>query len=513
MNSPPRSPFPEPPPSSGAQLREIIRVLALRGWIVLLFVLAVGGAALAWALIQTDKYRATAVLVYDPGNAGRALTGSEDFPVLSAAPAEPATALKTITSLVRTAPVRRRAEQDAGPISEEVTASSTPDTNIIELTAEAGSAERAALVANVWSDALARARSDANQAGLREGISLIERELATTRDPRARKRLERQLQTLRVSAALQQSDVRVAERASEPTSSFSPKLPRDVAIGAIAGALLGLLFVAGAELLDRRIKSPADAEETWEAPVLAQIPPSAPEATSNGAPDRAAMEAFRYLQANLAFLAAAKEVRVIAVTSPLQEEGKTTVARGLAESLAAAGLDVALLDCDFRHPQLTEALDVGESGLSNLLAGSASLQDLVREVPLDGYQARANGSARLFRVIGAGPSPPNPYELFSSEAMRETLRTLASQHDYVILDCAPLLPVSDSVPIIAAVDGVIVAQRLNLSKADAAYRAREVIERTNGRLLGLALAVPRRLYEKSGGYGYGYPGRLIRLQR
>jgi Mrp family chromosome partitioning ATPase len=90
--------------------------------------------------------------------------------------------------------------------------------------------------------------------------------------------------------------------------------------------------------------------------------------------------------------------------------------------------------------------------------------------------------------------------------MDDLLASLRHDWDYIVLDCAPLLPVSDSVPIVSKVDGVVIAVRLYHSRSDAVRRARVLVDRAKANVLGLAVAVPSSQAQPYG-YGYGYgPG-------
>jgi receptor protein-tyrosine kinase len=496
----------------GTQFRQLLRVVAERWWIPLVFTVVLAAAAYLRASAETPKYQATATMVYAPQDASRALSGNPDFPSLqSAGSASDPTALNTVAKLVGTTLVRQRAVQRIGPISEPVSASIEPSTNLIEVSVVANDPKRAAAVANAWANAVAAARSDANRASLINGIRLVRQQLqAESRpggDKHARQTLTRQLQTLQVASAVQQSDVHVVQPATVPTSRVSPTPVRDAVIGALAGLLLGILVLTAIEVLDRRLKTVHDAEEAWGAPLLASLPPSAPSMVGPEIADRATAEAFRHLQANLTFVGAAREARVVAVTSPVKAEGKTTTALGLAVTLASAGRPTILLDCDLRRRTVSSRLELGDVvGVSSLLAGVSETDDARHSVPVavGKAQAASNGQRRTLDVIGSGPIPPNPFELFSSARLRALLDELRGRYDYVVLDCPPLLPVSDTVPIVAAVDGVLVAELLYVSRSDNAQRARAMIGRAGGIVLGLVIGAAKRAYDSGYGYGYGY---------
>ena len=500
-------------PSAGAQLRRTLRVLRERWWILLVFVALLAAGAYLRASREPKVYQATATLLYAPSNASQALTGNPDFPGLNSASttADPTT-FQTIVDLVDSRAVRRHAAALVGPIpaSQSVQASIEQGSNLILLTADAGTGRRAAAVANAWARAVSEVRAGSKRAGVFSAIALVRQKLRqgsnAGSDQVPARVLRRQLQQLQVLAALQQSDVQVAQAATAPSTPASPTPVKDAAIGGLAGLLLAIFILALVEVLDRRMKTVPDAERAWGAPLLGSLPPGAPQHVDMELKHNPTREALQYLQANLTFIGATRTARVIAVTSPLKAEGKTTTALGLAVTLAASGRSTALLDCDFRRRTITEKLEIGSGGISNVLAGTTDIPNVIMEVPVSlGPDAATNGARRTLDVVGAGPTPPNVLELLSGERFRRLIEELRHTHDYVVVDCAPLLPISDTLPIVAAVDGVLITELLYTSRFDSARRARMLIESAGGRILGLVIgATKKRAYDAGYGYGYGY---------
>ena len=143
-------------------------------------------------------------------------------------------------------------------------------------------------------------------------------------------------------------------------------------------------------------------------------------------------EELNTLRTNIQFSGVDK--KIIAVTSCLSGEGKSTITYHLAGSLAELGKRVLLIDADMRKSVLVNILENGnvDKGLSHYLSGQCSLSEAVY----------ATDISRL-HILFAGPTPPNPTELLSGELFRDTLESFRDIYDYILIDCAPVGMVID----------------------------------------------------------------------
>jgi capsular exopolysaccharide synthesis family protein len=217
-------------------------------------------------------------------------------------------------------------------------------------------------------------------------------------------------------------------------------------------------------------------------------------------------EAFQMLRGALMYFNVDQRLKSVVITSPGQEDGKTTVAVRLAQSAARAGRSVILVDADLRRPQIGPRLFVQSSiGLGTVLTGESDLWSAMVELPVSAEgdsQITAQGS---LRVLPAGPAAPNPSELLSSEKMERTLREMESGADLVIIDSAAALAVSDALPLLRWTSGVVMIARLNRTTRAAIRRLQKIITSANGTLLGVvATGAPSRGGYDGYGYGYGY---------
>jgi capsular exopolysaccharide synthesis family protein len=279
----------------------------------------------------------------------------------------------------------------------------------------------------------------------------------------------------------------VTRPATVPTAASSPRTTLDLTLGLLVGVVLGFGVAVLRKTLDNSVASPDDLEQTAEAPVLAVVgfdkrssrEPIALRADSHG--PRA--EGFRQLRTNLQFINIDQRPRVIAVTSPLPAEGKTSTALNLAATLAEAGFSVCLVEADLRKPSLARTLGlIGDVGLTTVLVGKATVEEVTQ-----------NAGPNL-AVITSGPIPPNPSELLVSAQTESVLRQIAQKADYTIIDSAPLLPVTDGAEAAALADANLLVVRSGRTTRHQVRRAIEVLAKVNKRPVGTILNMA-----KSGG--------------
>ena len=188
-----------------------------------------------------------------------------------------------------------------------------------------------------------------------------------------------------------------------------------------------------------------------------------------------------------------RSISVVQVTSSIAGEGKTTTAANLAVVLAQAGLRVALVDADLRRPRIHEVFVLPQTpGFIDLVLGEDA-KVVVNHVDI--------GGGNRLSVFTSGAVPSSPSELLSSRRTKQLLNEMGGHYDYVIVDSAPILPVSDSVALSGTVDGVIVvAQAGNVTGANLVETV-ERLDRVSAPILGLVLNRASR--SSNGTYSYG----------
>ena len=233
----------------------------------------------------------------------------------------------------------------------------------------------------------------------------------------------------------------------------------------------------------------------------------APEVQTSPAPFQAAVQAsgsllneeFRLLAARVRTMGESAPFRIIGIVSAVAGEGKTTVALGLATTLARATRQrVLIIEADLRKPALERYLGLppGE-GVSDWLAGSATLAPI---------RTLAGGSVGL---LSAGSATLESMDALGSERMAALVAAGGEGFPYVILDCPPLTPFADAVALQDHVDGFLMVVRAGQAPLEALARAAERVKA--GRIRGLVFVDEPEILAKDYTYGYRrYSGQAQR---
>jgi capsular exopolysaccharide synthesis family protein len=291
-----------------------------------------------------------------------------------------------------------------------------------------------------------------------------------------------------VISALEQTNekgqpvVRV-EVVAGPRLEDDPVAPRplnNLAMAAMVGLIVGAALVVAREVTDSAVRSVETLQTLVSAPVLARVPVDARAPTGAGPfvsdNDSPRAEALRQLRANLQYADGDRAVQVIAVTSAVEKEGRSATACSLGLLFAEAGRRVLVVDAELRRPRLAAFLGrENAAGLSTVLSGGASVD-----------QALQPWGAGLW-LLSAGHSPPNPSELLSSPRMAEVIEELRGRFDIIIVDCPPLLAVTDAAIVAARSDGALLVVRSRKTKNAQVTTAVRALHAVDARVLGCVL--------------------------
>ncbi len=340
-----------------------------------------------------------------------------------------------------------------------------------------------------------------------KGIPLKERqlvEISRDRDvkgARYQALLQQKAETeLSLNAAV--ADSRVVSEAEASTEPVSPNILFAYLVSVMSALGIAVLIIALKEGFNRTILFRSEIENFTSVPVIGEVIHDAsgqPIVISHDRKNFIA-EQFRQIRTSLSYLGISSKKKKILVTSSIPGEGKSFIAANLAISLALTDKKVVLLEVDLRKPKLSEIFGMQHSvnGMSNYLIGDKEADEIIR---------RTEANPNLF-IISAGPIPPNPSELILNGRIQELLAYLENAFDYIVIDTAPVSPVTDAYLLSQFCDATLYVVRH-------AYTPRIYLQLLdeNNRVRGLknlALifnGVKARGIGKGGygnGYGYGY---------
>lgn len=395
-----------------------------------------------------------------------------------------------------------------------VSATPVADADFLQIAATAGSGAQAALLANAFAQAYVRERSTNANDAVREAIAALQENLSEIPDilpNRAQRRsLTSRIERLQLILALPTTTARQFEVAEPPAQADGTPASRFAIFGFAVGFVLGLGAAYALEALGRRIKWSGDVEALYDQPLLAQLPHARNTERPGFSASADLVEGVRTLRTNLQLKGlngSGAPVRTILVTSAVAGEGKSTVVRHLALAYREAGTRVVVVDADLRHSGLTRTVGLeGRPGLVQVIAGQNTLDDALVDVAVGGLGdtpgAADDGSqtsvpdekgdpfARFFgedgpkrllprsegiSVLAAGSGASDPAAALGS--VKGLLEDLRGRFDVVVIDSAPLLPVSDALPLLRVVDGVLIATRLGVTTRNAAQELTRTLRR------------------------------------
>ena len=285
--------------------------------------------------------------------------------------------------------------------------------------------------------------------------------------------------------------------ASVPTSPTSPRPVQSVALGLIAGLVIGVGLAVLRKALDVRLHQPKDVTDAVEYPVIASIPRDLglvkDPVVMLSAPSSATGERYRQLRTNLRFFNLDTDSSwTFAVTSSIEGEGKTVTSINIAFALAESGDKVLLIDADLRRPKIAQYLQLeGSAGLTTVLLNRATFADVVQPLGMGCPD-----------VLTSGDVPPNPAELIGARRMKQFLEMVSQEYQCVIIDAAPVLPVADTLGLLPHVRGTVVvaaAEKVTIPQLRTGLAS---IERAGAQVMGIVLNKVRR--HKNGHEYYNY---------
>lgn len=317
-------------------------------------------------------------------------------------------------------------------------------------------------------------------------------------------------QSLKIQEAQEEIPWEVIEAPVWAENPISPNIPRNLTLGAVATILVGIGFALVLERLDNVYHTLDELKQQTKLPVLGTIPinkklPGAPTTNSlekvgrffstpftwvipglrkkltaysygGDAQFSHFLEAIRVLNTNIQLLSSDRPIHSVAISSSTPGDGKSTISLFLAQTAAAMGKKVLLVDADMRKPQVHARLQLPNSlGLSNLIAQTRSPEEVINDqLPIPGLS-----------VLTAGKIPPNPTKLLSSEKMKGLIKYFEEIFDLIIYDTPPVLGLADTTLLTPKTDGLILVTRIEKTERSALTQALDNLKLSRVNVLGI----------------------------
>ncbi|WP_206245181.1 GumC family protein [Novosphingobium terrae] len=287
---------------------------------------------------------------------------------------------------------------------------------------------------------------------------------------------------------LNSPDARISALSPVPTVPTSPNIPLAVLSALLAGVGLGIAGVFFAEYLDSGVSTKADVERRLRVRYAGSVPelkstlgnvrvPQSPQDYIIDHPNSAFAEAFRSLRAIL-MLRSNSGPRVVAITSALPREGKSTTSICLARTFVGSEIRTVLVDCDIRRRSASDALLPPDSrGLLDYFAGKVSITEAI-------VQDRFTNLSVLGTTIAADAG----HDIMTRANIDRMLEDLRAHFDVILLDTAPVLALAETRDLAVTADSVLIVTRWRATSRKAVDAAIQLLLNAGARVRGLALS-------------------------
>ncbi|MFM9863367.1 MAG: GumC family protein [Micropepsaceae bacterium] len=296
---------------------------------------------------------------------------------------------------------------------------------------------------------------------------------------------------------IQSPDARIIQGAAVPLDASFPNKPLIMGVTLFGAGVMGMLIALMLERLDNGFRIGPEIERATRLSNLAVVP------MLKGAkhvadrivqkPLSVFSESIRSVHAGLQLSNVDKPPKVVVITSSMPSEGKTSLAVSLGRLASKSGARVLLIDGDLRHPSvgLQFSPRPPEAGLVEVLAGRLELASVLHRDPISPLE-----------FVPVAHPPANPADLLASQAMRSMIHELRNHYDLIILDAAPVLPVSDTRMLARLADKVIYVVKWDQTPREAVVSGIKLLRDANADIAGTVLT--QADLRRHAIYGYGY---------
>ncbi|MCX7592609.1 MAG: polysaccharide biosynthesis tyrosine autokinase [Fischerella sp.] len=315
-------------------------------------------------------------------------------------------------------------------------------------------------------------------------------------------------ETLQIQVAQSELPWQLIQAPVQPTTPVSRKVQRNLITGLIVSLVFGVGTALLVEKIDNTYHSIQVLKKKVKEPLLGTIPfekhlqgsqhqisipkisiGRIPDLLAKNIPDSAAvserefgsystnfLEALRVLYTNIQLLSSDSPIRSLVISSAMSGDGKSTVAFHLAEIACAMGQRVLLVDANLRQPVIHRLSDLNNFwGLSNLISTNLPVTEAIRPAPF----------MNQLSILTAGPLPPDPTKLLSSEKMKLLMEDFHNHFDLVIYDAPPLLGLADASLLTPHTNGILLVVRMDKTDSSVLKRALDSLKMSRINILGI----------------------------
>ena len=500
---------PNPEVRQETSLRDIWAILRRRKYVVLLTLVVGVAAAVGIVVLQTPQYTSTAQLLFLAQNSSTLSGASNSSGGLTAGQ------LATDIQIIQGSPVKSEAAKLLGRAAPTVTVAEIGTTSVASISVTSPNAAFAAKAANAYAKAYINVTNRQYLSSQVAAESSLQKQLTTLNYTIAaltnqlngakfgsstastitgqltglysqQAALQQQLNAMQAATSQNSASGQIVQPATVSEKPSSPKKTTDILIGAAAGLLLGIGLALLRDNLDDRVRGKDQLEQLVPGiPVLGLIPvigewrdPKNPYLVAQTHPKSPPTEAYRGLRTSIQFMSLENPTKVLQITSPSAGDGKTTTSANLAWIMAEAGQRVVLVGCDLRRPRIHEFFGLpNDIGFTSVLLGETELEDALLRVPNQSH----------LQVLPTGPVPPNPSELLSSAKTHEVFKNLSALADIVVVDSAPVLPVTDAAVLSTHADAILLVVSAGMDRRRDIVRSVEMLNQINAPVVGTVL--------------------------
>ncbi len=287
--------------------------------------------------------------------------------------------------------------------------------------------------------------------------------------------------------------VEIIDQAEPSLKAVRPNKMLNIALGIIVGLAVGVGLAFFIEYLDTSVKTIDDVERALQAPVLGVIPQNVGSLIDEG-PDSPHAEAYRVLRTNILFSQKDPKLNTLTVVSGGAGEGKSTTVFNLAAVFAQNGQRVLIVDSDLRRPSIHKLFKVSNAiGLTNYLLKQSTLEEVIQTTAVP-----------TLDFLPSGKLPSSSMGVLNSNQMKDLIRDLKRRYDWVFFDSPPIMGVSDASILASEVDMVLQVIQYRRYPQPMTIRAKQMIEKIGGNLLGIVLNNISMASDESYYYYSGY---------